>query len=218
MKHPNDRYYLVELQYLGFRYHGWQKQPNVKTVQGMVEKTLNFVLGDKPFKILGLSRTDAMVSAEYSGIQLMLREEVDEEAFLNDLNINLPADIRAIAIKKVDLDFNIIQQVDVKEYWYLFSFGEKFHPFCAPYMANVTGQLDIDLMKKAAATFVGEHDFSAFCDNDDAKTAFVRTIDKCEIVINDVVTASFFPKESYILKIASKGFLRYQVRYVMVFV
>ena len=45
-------YYLIEVQYLGFRYHGWAKQPNVKTVQGMINRTLKFILGDLAFKTI----------------------------------------------------------------------------------------------------------------------------------------------------------------------
>ena len=56
-------YYLVHIQYLGFRFHGWQRQPGVKTVESMVVKTLAFILGHEDFKILGAGRTDAMVSA-----------------------------------------------------------------------------------------------------------------------------------------------------------
>ena len=37
-------FYLIELQFLGFRYHGWQKQKDVKTVQHMLDRTLHFIL------------------------------------------------------------------------------------------------------------------------------------------------------------------------------
>jgi len=56
-------YYLIHVQFLGFRYSGWQKQPNQKTVEGMLVKTLKFVLPNAKFKILGAGRTDARFSA-----------------------------------------------------------------------------------------------------------------------------------------------------------
>ena len=41
----NKKYfYLITIQYLGYRFHGWQKQPNVKTLHLMVDRTLNFIL------------------------------------------------------------------------------------------------------------------------------------------------------------------------------
>ena len=55
-------YYIIEIQYLGFRFHGWQKQPEVNTVQRMIERTLSYVLEHKKFKTLAAGRTDAKVS------------------------------------------------------------------------------------------------------------------------------------------------------------
>ncbi|MDX1470844.1 MAG: tRNA pseudouridine(38-40) synthase TruA, partial [Flavobacteriaceae bacterium] len=57
-------YYLIKLQYLGYRFHGWQKQPKLKTVHLMIDKTLKYIFEEKVFKTLGAGRTDAMVSAE----------------------------------------------------------------------------------------------------------------------------------------------------------
>ena len=65
-------YYIIELQYLGFRYHGWQKQPNVNTLQRMVERTVSYVLKHKDFKVLASGRTDAKVSANQTYIELFV--------------------------------------------------------------------------------------------------------------------------------------------------
>ena len=109
-------FYLIKFKFLGFRYHGWQKQPGVKTVQSMIEKTIQFVLGpDANFKTLGASRTDAMVSARDFPMELFLYEELDE-SFLDEFNKNLPADIHALSIEQVDSKFNVIQDVVSKEY------------------------------------------------------------------------------------------------------
>ena len=56
-------FYLVNVQFLGYRFHGWQKQPNTKTVHLMIDRTLKYILGEQKFKTLGAGRTDAMVSA-----------------------------------------------------------------------------------------------------------------------------------------------------------
>ena len=86
----------------------------------MVDRTLKFVFEDQPFKTLGASRTDAMVSTTEFTMELFLEEAIqDDEAFLNLFNINLPADIRALNIEETDQDFNIIQNPKQKEYIYL---------------------------------------------------------------------------------------------------
>jgi tRNA pseudouridine38-40 synthase len=46
-------------------------------------------------------------------------------------------------------------------------------------------------------------------------TELVRTVDRSEIVPNDVYTASFFPEENYLFRVIGKGFLRYQIRLMM---
>ena len=117
--------YLVCLQFLGFRFSGWQKQKNAKTLHDMVDKTLSFILEKDSYKTIGSSRTDAKVSANRYYFQLFLFDTVDEEQFLKKLNLNFSPDLKAIAIQKVATDFNIINAAKVKEYHYYFSFGEK---------------------------------------------------------------------------------------------
>src|SRR5699024_7740610 len=115
-------YYLIKIQYLGFRYHGWQKQPQLKTVERMVEKTTNYVLKtlleiDSRFKILASGRTDAMVSVNQTFIELFFEDvPLDLDEFLPLFNRNLPQDIRALEITETHADFNIIQHPQEKEY------------------------------------------------------------------------------------------------------
>lgn len=215
MKHPNDHYYILRFQYLGFRYHGWQKQPQVKTVQGMIERTINYVLGGKSFKILSASRTDAMVSAHDAAVQLIVREPLERKVFLRDINKNLPADIKLMDIEPMPDSLNIIQDVGTKVYHYLFAYGIKFNPYCAPFMAMIHETLDIATMIDAASVYEGNHDFSGFCEPSDHVVDFNRVINTCVLSKNTEITASFFPKESYVLEVVGSGFMRYQVRYMM---
>ncbi|SHI36418.1 tRNA pseudouridine synthase A [Aquimarina spongiae] len=209
-------YYLLELQYLGFRYHGWQKQPTVNTLQRMVERTVAYVLEHKDFKVLAAGRTDAKVSANHAFIELFVdHAPLDVEEFLPIFNRNLPQDIRALKISVTDEHFNIIRSPKVKEYLYLFSFGSKFHPFCAPFMYNVLEDLDIEIMKKAAQLFVGKHNFRSYCHRPSEHTILEGEILYCEIEKNDVYMANFFPEESYLLRVKGEGFKRNQIRLMM---
>jgi len=205
-------FYLIHIQYLGFRFHGWAKQPNVKTVHHMIDKTLPFVLGHKNFKTLGSSRTDAMVSANHALFELFLNEFLDIEQFFQTLNSNLPTDIRAIKIEETDATFNIIQSPKIKEYLYLFAFGEKCHPFCAPLLVSFMENLDIELMKEGAELFQGKHNFKKYCTKPSEKTVFEREILLSKIELNTVYTANFFPVKSYAYHIHGKGFMRNQIR------
>ena len=208
-------YYLIHIQYLGFRFHGWAKQPNVKTIHQMIDKTLPFVLGHKNFKTLGSSRTDAKVSANHSIFEIFLKEALDTEQFLHNLNSNFPMDIKALKIEETTRDFNIIQTPKIKEYVYLFSFGEKCHPFSASLLSSFMENLDIDLMKKGAQLFQGKHNFRKYCTKPSDKTIFEREILVSKIEENTLYQASFFPDTSFVYHVHGKGFMRNQIRLMM---
>ena len=210
-------YYLIKLQFLGFRYSGWQKQPNRKTIEGMLTKTLKFILPEISFKILGAGRTDAKVSALDAAFELFIEDTplMNIEAFKNDFNKNLPSDIKIIDVSEVNESFNIIQDGKIKKYVYLFSFGEKNHPFCAPYMTNIMDQLDIALMKEAATLFMGTHNFQSYTARPRENAKMRRTIISSEIIENTFIEANFFPKKSYAFIVEGSGFMRYQVRMMM---
>ena len=214
---PTRYYYLFKLQFLGYRLHGWQRQPNLKTVESLLKKTFKFILQDQKFKILGSSRTDAMVSANDAAFELFLYDSpiTDFDEFLDLLNLNLPPDIKATGMLEVDETFNIIQHPKIKEYLYLFSFGQKNHPFCAPLMANFQKYLDIELMKEAAKLFQGTHNFKNYCSGATEKTRFERKVITSEIIENTIYKANFFPEESFVFHVHGSGFLRYQIRLMM---
>lgn len=209
-------FYVINIQFLGYRFHGWQKQPNVKTVHLMVDRTLNFILEGKYFKSLSSGRTDAMVSAESAAFELFLRAPLDDQdTFLELFNKNLPQDIRALSIREVDAEFNIINHSKVKEYLYLFTCGEKCHPFCAPIMTTILDDLDIELMKEGAKLFEGENYLKTYCYKPTDNGIYTREILTCELIENTIYTANYFPKQSYVLRVRGKGFMRNQIRLMM---
>ena len=209
-------YYVVKLQFLGFRYSGWQKQPHQKTIEQMLIKTLKFVLPNTSYKILGAGRTDAKVSALDAGFELFVNESISNlEEFIAIFNKNLPPDIRILSMKQVDASFNIIKNSKYKEYVYLFSYGQKNHPFAAPFIANIIEELNVELMKKAAELFEGEHDFSTYTSRLQDNTVAIRRIESCILKKNDILKANFFPENSFALHVKGKGFMRYQIRMIM---
>jgi tRNA pseudouridine38-40 synthase len=208
-------FYLFEIQYLGFRFHGWQFQPRMKTLQGMLEKTFTFLFKDENFKVLGAGRTDAMVSAQSAYFELFTNIELEISSFQKVLDENLPADIKVLSIKKVDGNFNVIQDVSLKTYQYFFASVEEKYPFAAPFMNCIQQPLDISKMKTAASLFKGSHEFRHFMMGDDENKNTVRQIVESRIETNTELTASFFPDESFMFIVKGKGFMRYQIRLMM---
>ena len=209
--------YLVEVQFLGFRFHGWQTQANHKTVQETILTILQKIFPEKKPKIQGSSRTDSMVSAEHYLLMLTIDAEIEVimpplefESLFNDL---LPADIKFLRIKKMEPHFNIIQSPKLKEYHYYFSFGdEKPHPFCAPILTHIKRNLNLDLMKQGADTFIGTHQFKSYCYRPSKDKNLEKNILHCSIEQNTVYTANFFPKYSFYIKVIGHSFVRHQIR------
>ena len=55
--------YFIRFSYFGKHYHGWQKQPNAVTVQGVLEDALSKLLANEII-LMGAGRTDAGVHAK----------------------------------------------------------------------------------------------------------------------------------------------------------
>ncbi|MCL6257850.1 tRNA pseudouridine(38-40) synthase TruA [Aquiflexum sp. TKW24L] len=206
--------YLFYLQYLGLRYHGWQKQPGVKTIQSTLEKAFRYVLGHEDFTILGASRTDAEVSCSRGAFELFLKHEISPD-LLDTLNSFLPSDIRLLEVEPVPLSFNIIQDVQWKEYHYHFAIGEKFHPFASGNLAFFQGSPDLELMKMGALLFIGKHDFRRFCSIDKVTDDYVREVYESEITQHPQAGTGLIPESAFTFSVKGKGFLRYQVRIMM---
>ena len=215
MIQKNKKYtYKISIQYLGFRLHGWAKQTGLKTVHERIDKTLEFVFKHSDFKSMGTSRTDAMVSANESAFVLTTFSELPSN-FLDEFNKNLPPDIKALSFEPVSNTYNPLDPHRQKTYLYLFSFGEKPHPFSTSLLANIPEKLDIAAMQQAAKCFEGQHDFWNYATKPSGDTKTKRSIASCEILPNTFYTASFFPKESYALRVTANGFLRNQIRLIM---
>ncbi|QDH80102.1 tRNA pseudouridine(38-40) synthase TruA [Echinicola soli] len=208
--------YLFQVQYLGFRYHGWQKQPGVKTIQEMLERSFKGWLGHGEFKLLGAGRTDAGVSCIQGAFELFSAYDEQLEGMVKGVNAFLPDDIRLLSAAPIGPDFNIIQDVKEKEYRYYFSFGAKPHPFSAPYVVVFPEVLDIPLIQDTAKLFEGLNDFRNFCTKPKAEAVFSR-----EIVASSVTAFKQAASEweiqpaIYCFSVKGKGFMRNQVRLMM---
>lgn len=207
--------YLITIQFLGFRFHGWQKQPQQKTVHEVVDKTLGFVFGHSNFKSIGTGRTDAKVSSSCYYLQLFSNEKLSSKDFLEKFNSNGPADLKALDIRHIENNsFNIIQSAKIKEYHYYFSNQGRNHPYAAPFLVAFEG-LNIELMKKGAKYFEGNHFFGNYCTKPSENSQLNRSILISEITENSYLSASFFPDESFVYRVRGTGFLRYQIRLMM---
>lgn len=208
--------FLVRLSFLGFRYHGLQKQMQFMTIEERVEIELKKYFGEKAFRIRFSSRTDSLVSAR--GIYLLIMfQDLEEELKDVEHSLNqLPNDIKVHSVKPVDNYYVLDHNIKEKEYHYYFTFNqEHFDPFSAPFFSNIKEDLNIEMMKKAANLFIGEHYFKNFSFRITPDSIIKRTITSAEIIENTTIVGSFLPATSFVFKVKSSGFLRGQIRAMM---
>jgi tRNA pseudouridine38-40 synthase len=152
--------YFFHIAYKGNRYHGWQRQPNVLSVQEVIEEAISKIL-KTPVTIMGCGRTDAQVHATQFFFHLELDKEWDFD-FLFRLNKLLPSDIAVFEIIPVKDSQHARFDAMQRRYDYF------IHTYKDPFLSEQSAlylerNLNLDEMKKGAELFLHHKDFKAFC-------------------------------------------------------
>ncbi len=148
------------LMYLGTRYHGWQMQKELSTVQETLEKAIAMLTGTR-VHVTGCGRTDAGVHAKCYVANFRTEATIPVERLPYALNTHLPADIVVTKAFEVSEGFNAIGSCVKKEYTYLIYNSRVKDPFYVERAWFYPRHLDERIMQEAADQFVGTHDFAA---------------------------------------------------------
>ncbi len=151
----------LTLEYDGENYHGWQRQPQMTTIQGVIEETLAGILQEK-VNLIGAGRTDAGVHARGQVANFKTQSYLPLKNLKAALNSLLPGDIVARHAALVPDDFHARYQAKSKIYCYTILNSPLPSPFSGKYAYFFPHSLDITAMKRAAKFLVGRHDFSSF--------------------------------------------------------
>ncbi|MBS0629661.1 MAG: tRNA pseudouridine(38-40) synthase TruA [Verrucomicrobia bacterium] len=179
-----DSRYKLLIAYDGTRYCGWQVQPNGTSIQTLVEKAISTAL-HHPIKVIGSGRTDAGVHALEQVAHFSFEGIVDLEKLHYSLNGLLPPDIRIMGLSIVSEDFHARYSAKGKIYHYYLHTSRVQNPFKRLYTTHILYPIDRDLLKRAAALFIGEHDFTAFSNEahrGSASRDAVRTITRIDVI------------------------------------
>lgn len=171
----------LDICYDGTRYRGWQRLAGVdNTIQGKLEQTLSRILGEE-IEISGSGRTDAGAHAQGQVANFHCESSMTCGEILSQLRRYLPEDIGIYSCREVQPRFHARLNAVRKTYVYRLWNSAGPCVFERRFVAVDPRKLDLEKMRKAAAFFVGEHDFSAFCANKKMKKSTVRRIDRIEI-------------------------------------
>ena len=158
--------YRLDLAYDGSRFHGYAKQPDVRTVQGDLEMALAPHTNDAETFVAG--RTDKGVHATEQVVSFAC-EELDVDKVLWSLNSQLAPQIAARRLAEVSDDFHARYSATGRAYRYRINNSTVHDPLTAGSVFTYPEPLDVDLMNRAVEGLVGSHDFAAFCRRQDGK-------------------------------------------------
>jgi tRNA pseudouridine38-40 synthase len=198
------RNFKIIIQYDGTNYHGWQIQPNGRTVQGELTRALS-VLDHRPVTVCGAGRTDAGVHAEGQVASFFIERDFGGCELRDAINGNLNRDVRVLNAELAPEEFNARYSAKQKTYRYRIWTLDVVSPFLYRYVHHHRAPLDVEAMQRAAAALLGTHDFSAFTADSDAED-HVRTLTRLDIRqdANEISIVA-----------AADGFLRYMVRTIV---
>jgi len=170
----------LDLAYDGTEFSGWARQPDRRTVQGVVEEAIALVLRLDDPQVTVAGRTDAGVHATGQVAHVDLLTPVDPESLARRLNGVLPDDVvvRGASLAPPGFDARFA------------ALGRRYHYRLTDSAPNPLRRhdtvvwpkaLDDVAMDEAARGLVGEHDFAAYARPRDGATT-VRTLRRLAVV------------------------------------
>ncbi|MET3558815.1 tRNA pseudouridine38-40 synthase [Streptococcus rupicaprae] len=173
--------YKAIISYDGTRFSGFQRQPEERTVQEELEKTLARLNSGQPVTIYGAGRTDAGVHAYGQVIHFDLPQERDVEKLRFGLDTQAPEDIDVVSVEVVSEDFHARYSKHSKTYEFLVDTGRPKNPMMRHYATAYPYPLDLALMQEAIKDLVGTHDFTGFTATGTSVENKVRTITRATV-------------------------------------
>ena len=193
---------MITFSYDGTNFHGFERQPNYRTIQEEIENVLKYINNDSNTFIVASGRTDKGVHAINQVCHVDINVNITEYKLKRAMNSLLPEDIHVISTKFVEDNFHARYNVLEKVYEYKLNMGE-YNPIERNYIYQLNKELDIEKIEKAIKYFIGVHDFKAFTPNKDKRENYVREVYDAFIQVNDnIVTFTF----------RGNGFIKYQFR------
>jgi tRNA pseudouridine38-40 synthase len=153
------RNFKLIVEYDGTDFHGWQKQPGLRTVQGVLEEAVEAIFR-QPLSVHGAGRTDTGVHATGQVCNFIADTPRAPKEVGGALASLLPEDIRVHRVDEVGLEFHARFSATGRRYVYYL----RTEPTAIwrRFAHVVTYSLDIEAMRAAAERLIGEKDFASF--------------------------------------------------------
>ena len=196
------------LAYDGSEFSGWQVQPDAATIQGALASAIGRITGEKVLP-QGSGRTDAGVHALAQVASFSTESSVPAANFVKALNDILPPSIRVLEVGEVPAAFHARKSAKAKTYRYRMYRAPICSPFIARYVWHFPYPLNEEAMNKAAATAIGEHDFTSFAAVDPERGREESEVSNVRTIMSSAWTRD---GDDFIYTVRGSGFLHHMVR------
>ena len=192
--------YILLIEYDGTRYHGFQWQVGLPTIQNELEQAIKKFCGESS-RVIAASRTDAGVHAKGQVVSFWAKPGLSSMTVIRALNYHLPKDIAVKAAYKASSDFNVRRDALSREYRYYILSNDTRSPFTQRFALFMPRLLDTEAMNEACQLIQGEHDFVSFATSLDDARKTVRNVHEAKVdkkrnfVVFRVVANSFLPHQ-----------------------
>jgi len=194
---------LVE--YDGTDFHGFARQKAARTVQGVLESTLQALLRE-PIQVTGASRTDAGVHAKGQVVHFFTESPIPPTRLMHALNKRLPPDLKGRRAAEAPLDFHARHSARSRLYRYTLYTHPHPSVWRIRYAYHYPYPLDTERMAEALRRLEGTHDFRAFSIKTPEEQQTVRTLYR---------TAVRRTRDTIQIELEGSGFLRGMVRLIV---
>lgn len=166
--------YRIDLGYDGTNFHGFARQPGMRTVQGVLEECLARVLKQE-VTTTAAGRTDSGVHARVQVVSFETDREIDLDRLGRSLNGLLGPELVVLSVKVAPDGFNARFTAIWRTYRYQVLNASLPDPLRRHVSWHVIEALDLSSMNATALAMCGQHDFAAFCRATQGGTT-VRTV------------------------------------------
>ncbi|HEX8691794.1 MAG TPA: tRNA pseudouridine(38-40) synthase TruA [Longimicrobium sp.] len=207
MSEPGFHRVRMTVHYDGRDFHGWQVQPEQRTVQGELERVVSKVT-NRPTAVVGSGRTDRGVHATGQVAAADVPERWSAQSLRRALNALLPGDVWVAEAAEAPPYFHPRYDATSRSYVYRLGLAPAADsPFNAPWCWPLARPVDLGRMEEATALLVGDHSFKAF-----AKAGQEERGDRCTVT---EARWAEWPGIGLELHVTANRFLHHMVRYLV---
>lgn len=208
MRHSETIRYKATIAYDGANFSGFQIQPNERTVQGELEKSLKTINKDEFVRIHPSGRTDAGVHAQAMVFHFDFPTSIPKEGLFKALNALTPSDISLNNLEHVADDFHARYHAKGKTYTYRVDNQAVQNPFIRNYVLHHPYTIDLKKAQQSLDVLVGTHDFTSFCSTKTDKEDKTRTVYQASVEVDKET-------KEWLFTFSGDGFLYNMIRIIM---